>query len=370
MRLIYFTRDYSPHDERFLNVLSKSVNEVYLLRLEGENLASRRISLPERITELVWKTSLQSRLQHRIEDLQGELAEIIQEVKPDLVHAGPLPDCAYLAALTGFRPLVGMSWGFDLMQDVDVSEETWKKAKKALAASGALLVDCQASAEKAARMGFLPARIVKFPWGVDLDHFSPGDGSELRRKLGWENNVVILCNRSWEPRYGVDVVLQAFFAAVQRYPELRLLLPGDGSLGEKFRTMIREADAEEVIFMPGRVGLNDLPGYYRTADLYASASHVDGSSVSLLEAMACGTPVAVSDIPANKEWVQDGVNGWVFPDGDAAALSRIMIDVCESKLRLSEMGVRNRKLMEEKADWKRNSPLLFKAYEMALEASR
>ena len=57
------------------------------------------------------------------------------------------------------------------------------------------------------------------------------------------------------------------------------------------------------------------------ADLYISPSHVDGSSVSLMEALACGLPCLVSDIPANQEWVREGENGWLFPDGDDERLA-------------------------------------------------
>ncbi len=217
-----------------------------------------------------------------------------------------MPDCAYLAALSGFQPLVAMSWGFDLMQDVDQSVDIWNKVQLALNSSGSLLVDCQASAKKAIGMGFSEERIVSFPWGVDLDYFSPGDEYGLRRKLGWEKDFILLCNRSWEPRYGVNVVLKAFFQAQSEKSNLRLMLLGDGSLAGEFDAMIARSGSGKWIHTPGRISLQALPDYYRAADIFVSASHVDGSSVSLLEAMACGKAVAVSDIPANLEWVKDG----------------------------------------------------------------
>ena len=127
-----------------------------------------------------------------------------------------------------------MSWGFDLMQDVDQSVESWNNAQKALKASGSLLVDCQATAKKAIGMGFPEERIVNFPWGVDLEYFSPGEGTALRKKLGWENNFILLCNRSWEPRYGVDAVLKAFFKAIKEKSDLRMMLVGDGSLAGEY----------------------------------------------------------------------------------------------------------------------------------------
>ena len=114
----------------------------------------------------------------------------------------------------------------------------------------------------------------------------------------------------------------------------------------------------------GFISNNDLPRFYHMADLFISASHVDGSSVSLMEALACGLPCAVSDIPANREWVTDGVNGWVFPDGDADALETIILKAVGQRESLPRLGGNARITAEEKADWKRNAQKLFSLYEM------
>jgi glycosyltransferase involved in cell wall biosynthesis len=102
------------------------------------------------------------------------------------------------------------------------------------------------------------------------------------------------------------------------------------------------------------------------ADLYISASHVDGSSVSLMEALACGLPCLVSDIPANREWVTDGENGWLFPDGDAEALAARILQAIDRKYELYEMGLSARQLAESRADWNKNFPLLLFAYQSAI----
>jgi glycosyltransferase involved in cell wall biosynthesis len=119
------------------------------------------------------------------------------------------------------------------------------------------------------------------------------------------------------------------------------------------------------LLFPGQIGYEDLPRYYRSADLYISASHSDGTSISLLEAMACGCPVLVSDIPGNREWVQPGENGWLFPDGDAQALGQAIIQAVEQRGRLPEMGKAARKTAELRADWKLNFPQLERAFEIA-----
>jgi glycosyltransferase involved in cell wall biosynthesis len=119
---------------------------------------------------------------------------------------------------------------------------------------------------------------------------------------------------------------------------------------------------EQVTFA-GQVSQRDLPRYYHMADLYVSPSHIDGSSVSLMEALACGLPCLVSDIPANREWIRDGENGWLFPDGDTGALAARIINIFENRQQLSRVRQAARATAEEKADWKRNFGVLLKAYE-------
>ena len=104
------------------------------------------------------------------------------------------------------------------------------------------------------------------------------------------------------------------------------------------------------------------------ADLYVSSSHVDGSSVSLMEALACGLPCLVSDIPANKEWIFEGQNGWLFQDGNSEALAAKILAAIENRKSLPEIGHNARIVAEERADWKKNSQKLLQAYQITKEA--
>ena len=103
------------------------------------------------------------------------------------------------------------------------------------------------------------------------------------------------------------------------------------------------------------------------ADIYISPSHVDGSSVSLMEALACGLPALVSDIPANKEWVSEGINGWLFPDRDAGALAEKILAAMAQRKKFTQIGRAARKVAEERADWKKNFGTLLKAYEQVVQ---
>jgi glycosyltransferase involved in cell wall biosynthesis len=85
-----------------------------------------------------------------------------------------------------------------------------------------------------------------------------------------------------------------------------------------------------------------------------------------MEAFACGTPVVVSDIPGNQEWVTPGENGWLFPDGDAEALATVILDAINHRHVLPEMGYKARQLAEIRADWEKNFPKLMSAYQLAM----
>jgi len=95
-----------------------------------------------------------------------------------------------------------------------------------------------------------------------------------------------------------------------------------------------------------------------------SASHSDGSSVSLLQAMACGLPVVVSSLPSNQEWVGPGTHGWLFPDGDSQALAEHIVQaLAEPKARV-DMGRATRATVEARADWRIGARMLIDSYRM------
>lgn len=363
MRILYLTRSDSVHDQRFMRTLAESKHEAFVLRLLPGDYPS-----PEGVTAVDW-AGLEGGLQAwNLPFAQKQIEQIVKELQPDLIHAGPLQDLAFLAAKTGFQNILSMSWGFDLMKDVQVSKLDEHRARFALARSKALIVDAQCSADKAVELGFPREKICIFPWGVDLEHFSPENaretGLEWREKAGWTDKKVLLCLRSWEPNYGVDVLLHAFERAVQQDPELRLILFGDGSLHETFMELLEAETLKDKVYIGGRVPNQELITCYGAADVYVTPSHVDGSSVSLMEALACGLPTIASDIPANLEWVRHGENGWIFPDDDIQALADTILTI--SYHSLAEMASEARKMAVNKADWQKNKQILLECYQQML----
>ena len=151
---------------------------------------------------------------------------------------------------------------------------------------------------------------------------------------------------------------------------MRVPLLGSGSQAAALRKIFLAAGVLDRVYFGGTVPQRELPGWYHRADLYISPSHVDGSSVSLMEALACGLPAVVSDIAANQEWVTDGQNGWLFPDGDADELARRILDALARPELLPLVGLSARGVAEARADWKKNAAVLLQTYDRILELEK
>lgn len=375
MRILYFTRDYTSHDYRFLSALAKRDHQIYYLRLEqrGPQLESR--ALPPEIEIIHWSGGKAPASLKDGPRLWNELRQIIRRIQPDILQAGPLQRSAFLAALTGFQPLVSMSWGYDLLHDARGNAAWGWATRFTLQHSAAMVGDCDTIRQLAVTYGMPAERIVTFPWGVDLAHFSPGARwDDLPQALPAQPvPFTLLSTRSWEPIYGVETIARAFTLAARVRPELRLVMLGNGSQASQLRQIFSSQGLLEGtgrpgqpgVLMPGQAAYADLPGFYRSADLYLAATHSDGASISLLEAMACGCPALVSDIPGNREWITPGENGWLFPTGDPEALAQAILNAVEQRQRLPEMGRLARSLAEARADWDQNFPQLFEAYRIA-----
>lgn len=256
-----------------------------------------------------------------------------------------------------------MSWGYDLIFDAKMDEEWVRATRFTLANSAVMIGDCDTIRQLAISYGMMDERIVTFPWGIDLDRFIPSTNPGKKT----DQPFTLLSTRGWEPIYGIEVIARAFVSAVRENPDLRLIMLGGGSQEVKIKTIFRDNAVMDRVEFPGQVAQEKLPDIFRQADLYVSASHSDGTSISLLEAMASGCPVLVSDIPGNLEWVKPGVHGFIFPDGDHTAMAQQILHAAHSREKLLPMGKNGRKLAEQRADWDKNFDKLLYAYDLAMQ---
>ena len=364
MRVLYFSQDYTPHDFRFLSALSETEHDIFYLPLERVKSTESR-ELPDDVQMVLGWGHTEPVSAFDVPFLRRKLRKLLGEIQPDVVHAGPVQKSAFLTALAGYQPLVTMSWGSDLLMDAQRGVGRCA-ARYALSRSAILVCDCKAVRDVAVNLGMPEDRVIIFPWGVDLNHFNPDKSADVRKVLGWEDNFVLISTRAWEPLYGVDVLTDGFIDAARIDANLRLLLLGAGSLESVIRSKLENAGILDRVHFAGQVSYDVLPNHYCSADLYISASYSDGSSISLLEAMACGVPALVSDIPGNREWVTPEKEGWWFITGDPKSLSRGILMSVRNQKALYEMAGAARQITEKRANWQENFTSLLDAYSLAV----
>ena len=361
MRIIYFSKNYTPHDYRFLSSLSATDHEVFYLKLEANKRQTEDRPVPENIQQILWAGGQREFRWRDIPRFVFDLRRLVKKLKPDLIHAGPIQNCTFIAALSGFRPILAMSWGYDLVMDADKSAWMRWVTRYTLKRSAFFVSDANVSREKAIEFGMNPARTAIFPWGTDIDHFTPKP-----LEPSTPPSFTLFCSRTWEAIYGVDVLAKAFVKVAKQKPDVDLILLGGGSQAGRIRQILMNGGVMDRVHFGGQVSQADLPRWYHMADLYISPSHVDGSSVTLMEALASSLPCLVSDIPGNKEWIDEGVNGWLFRDGNVEDLAEKILQIIKNRDLLKAMSKAARKTAEQKADWKKNFGKLLEAYDKAI----
>lgn len=365
MRILYFSRDYTTHDRRFLAKISEQ-HEVFFLRLEDDGVAHEQRPVPDGVRVVPWAagrdrfTTPESWLR-----LVPAYQKVVEEVRPDLVHAGPVQSCGFMTALVDFHPFLLMSWGSDILVDAN-RDDFWRWITRfAIDRSDMLLCDCAEVSKKVQdRAGYQEIDIVRFPWGVDPSKFYPGESSVLRNEDGWRDAAVVISTRAWREDYGTQVLLDAFRLAHKREPRLRLALLGDGPLASVIRTYVAQHGLRGVVQLPGLLPEDELPEYFRSADVYLSCAPSDGSSISLLEAIASGLPVVVSDRPSNREWVGHHDTGWLAEAGDPESFARALVEAARLEPnRRRQIAATNRQIALRAANWDHNVTKLLAAYE-------
>jgi glycosyltransferase involved in cell wall biosynthesis len=372
LKTIYFSKNYTSHDYRFLSSLSQTEHEVFFLQLESNSRQTEDRPVPENVRQILWAGGRGEFRWRDLPRLTFDLRRIVKKIKPDLIHAGPIQTCAFIAALSSFRPILTMSWGYDLVREAD--RNRWMRwiTRYTLKRSAFFTSDAKVTRDKAVAFGMNPEKTVIFPWGIDLEHFHPRPANQQISKSANRQiaksagrQITLFCSRTWESIYGVDVLAKAFVKVAATNPQMNLILLGGGSQGAKIRQILMNGGVLERVHFGGQVGQADLPRWYHMSDLYISPSHVDGSSVSLMEALASGLPCLVSDIPGNREWIEDGVNGWLFRDGDANDLAEKISYAIKNRKSFRKIGEAARQTAEQKADWQKNFGKLLEAYKQA-----
>ncbi len=173
------------------------------------------------------------------------------------------------------------------------------------------------------QLGINGEKISSFPMCADDNFLEVG---RKRKDNLNDRPFTIVSNRNLLPIYNVSLLIRAIPIILKEEPETKFLIAGDGPEKETLEREVKNLNINSSVRFLGRVPHEQMPNLLSQADIYVSASLYDGTSVSLLEAMASGAFPVVTDIPSNREWIADGDNGFLVPKENENLLAKKIVE--------------------------------------------
>lgn len=253
------------------------------------------------------------------------LRGLAREIAPQVLYATWLYPDAWAGLMASRRlglPLVVKLHGSDLALADDPERGVY--ARQALTQAQAVVAPSRELLDRAARLGADPARLFLVPNGVDRALFRPVDRAQARRQLGLPEGPLALFLGRLEPVKGPDLALQA----LALLPGASLVVTGNGSLAASLRAQAMSLGLGSRVIWAGRQPPEMVARYLAACDALFLPSRSEGEPNAVIEALACGRPVAAARVGAVAELVAEGVGGALARPGDpaelAAALGRVL----------------------------------------------
>ena len=227
--------------------------------------------------------------------------------------------------------------------------------------AGALTAITEDCRQHALRAG-APAEHIRLVFnGTDLRRFSPGEnGSRGDPRFG--PHMIFACRQLF-PRKGIRFLLEAGAALKPQFPDLKIVLAGDGFERPDLARLAAELGIGSDVTFLGWVPNVDLPQYYRAAAVSVIPSLEEGFGIPAAEAMGCEIAVVASDAGGLPEVVENGVTGLVVPRGDAQALAHAIGSLLADPQRRRRMGQAGRERALRLFDWDRSAQQFEEIYQ-------
>jgi len=344
MRIAVFTDTYLPTVDGVVTSLLTTKRELERL---GHEVVVFAPQVPGngcgRADDVVWVRAREFRHYpgYRLAMFPGREVQIINELKPDLVHSHGIGfmgikgmwsawQCKRPLALT-FHTMVmdAMTYYTPFRLNLDLLARGLRlylrvflhKCSAVVVPSFAILKELEGLAPHMRLTDVIPT-------GVDTTRFRPDvDGSWVRQRHGLDGHEVVLHVGRIAYEKDLNVLMSAFARLKSWRPKAKLLLVGRGPYEPGLRALVRKKGIADDVIFAGFIPDDELPSYYAASDAFAIASRFETQGLAILEAMASGRPVAGVNYRAIPEFVRDGRNGFLFPPRDANGAAAA-IDLC------------------------------------------
>lgn len=319
-----------------------------------------------------------------VRGLSQRLAGVVEQTKPDLLHAHS-PALNGLAALSVARryrlPLVYEVRAF--WEDAAVDHGTTREGSLryrlthalesyVLRRADALTCICEGLRSDIIERGIPAEKITVIPNAVDAERFSLGGIADpvLKTRLGLDSSRIIGFIGSFYAYEGLALLLEALPGLLRQAPDVRVLLVGGGPQDQALKAQAQALNIADQVIFTGRVPHAEINRYYDLIDVlvYPRLSMRLTELVTPLkplEAMAQGQLFIASDVGGHRELIRDGETGVLFRAGDAADLTAKTLELLTHPERWPMLKNNGRRFVEQERTW-RNSVARYQAIYQAL----
>jgi len=290
---------------------------------------------------------------------------LLRRKRFDIIDAQFIVPAGLLASLTPkFCPLVVTAHRWDILDFPYrwATASLWTRFTMHRA-DGVIVVSKYIAREAAKYIDDLE-KLHVIPNAVNTRLFCPNpNGENVRSKLGLAGDTFLIVSAGrLAPIKGHQYLLAALRRVIDMGCDVRLAIAGGGSYYASLNALARSIGISEKVFLIGPVRHDDLPDLYCASDVFALASLVEGHSVAITEAMACGKPIVCSDIPGNADVVVSNFNGFRIPPGDVTGIASAIESLYRSKTLRAEFGTNSRALALRKFSWDNRAKVLLNLY--------
>lgn len=215
--------------------------------------------------------------------------------------------------------------------------------------------------EMCEQFNIAPEKVGVWTSGVDVEHFHPQEGSDLRSKAGLEGKSVVFYHGAVNANRGVVELVQAA-EFLRDLPDLWIVIVGGGNEWSRLESAVREKKLDQVILVPG-VPYAEIPSWIAIADLCVVPLPDHpwwrvSSPLKLMEYIAMGKPILLTEMPAHRAVIPSDDDAFYVPAATSEELARGIRAALAQRDRFAEMGERGRKKAIEDLTWDKQASLL------------
>ena len=256
----------------------------------------------------------------------------LRRLKPDIVHTRNLPalDMLPVARMAGVSRLIHGEHGLDVLELTGQARRyIWLRRLTRPFVRQYIAVSQDLAGWLESTVGVSGGSVTVIHNGVDTERFCPGAAPPNLLPDGFapQNAFIIGHIGRLETVKDQRLLARAFYRMLELRPDLRsslrLVIVGDGSLRSEIETILADGGVKNLAWLAGF--RDDAPELYRAFDVFALTSKREGLSNTILESMASGLPVVVTDVGGNSEIVVNGRSGILVPEADPKAIATALL---------------------------------------------